>query len=223
MHHPSDKLECHIICGGRQHFGRNNFLSSVQANLSPTLVKLIAANLVEQIQPFRGKGIWNQKILRAFKRGWTPFLFLFSARLWFFFPPLYLQHSLTLLVLGREVEYIHVLLHSIMKICWDNILSTHTYRCLHTYMCILTVCVHRRCANAVYMQLLYMAREKEERGTLPLSSFPFIVVQTWKEAVQTSAKPHPGPGAQSPYRMHQALPLLPLATQARETRRGKKK
>lgn len=50
--------------------------------------------------------------------------------------------------------------------------------CLHMYVCIPTICVHRWCAYVPHMQLLDMAREKEERETLPLSSFPFIVVQT---------------------------------------------
>lgn len=49
---------------------------------------------------------------------------------------------------------------------------------MHAYVRILTVCVHRQSVYAACMQLLYVAREKEERETLPLSSLPFIAVQT---------------------------------------------
>lgn len=106
--------ERHIICGGRQHLGGNNFLSSVQANLSPTLVRLIAANLVKQTQPFRGRGVRNQKILKSVLKKADSFsVLIFHQVVCVSSPttpalPCIPQHSLSLLELRREVEYIDV-------------------------------------------------------------------------------------------------------------------
>lgn len=159
--------ECYIICGGRQHLGGNNFLSSVQVNLSPTLVKLIAANLVEQTQPFRGKGIHNQKILRAFKRGRTLFLFLFSTRLRAFCLPSIPSIHSSGFEQGSRI-YSCMFHYAAIACC----LYAHTYVCI--CMCVYLLCV---CIDGVHMQCTcsfgYVERKREEKRNSPFELISF--------------------------------------------------